>query len=67
MIYQCKQITRGVLAAEWYVIVHGLAIEKQYWERYQIMQKKFYQHQDYKKGEMGKYETYKYKHLTILE
>ena len=49
-----KGVTRGVLAAELYAIAHRFDIEKQHWERYQIVQKKSYQHQHYRMGGTGR-------------
>ena len=48
-----KQLKHNVLVAKLYAMAHGLDIEKQYWERYQIMQKKSCQHQHYGIGRTG--------------
>ena len=56
-----KWVTRNILLAELYIITQGFDIEKQYWERYQIMQKKSYQHQRYKIYKMGKNEIEEYR------
>ncbi len=64
-------MTRSVLAAELYAMAHGFGIEKRHWGRYQIVQKKSYQHQHYGMGgtgkhEIGEYGTGEYGHLATF-
>lgn len=42
-------------------MTHTFDIKKKYWRRYQIMQKKSYQHEYYRISEIGKYVIGKYK------
>ena len=50
----------SILLTELYTIAHMLEIKKQYWGKYQIMQKKLHQHKHYRMGETGKQEIGKY-------
>ncbi len=57
-----KRMTRGILAAKFYVMAYGFDIEKRNWGRYQTMRTKSNQHQHYEMGgtdkhEIGEYET----------
>lgn len=55
-----KQVIRNILAVNIYAMAYGLDIEKEHWKRYQIMQKKSYQHQYYGICGIGKYEIGEY-------
>ena len=55
IMHRCNRVTRGVLAVELYAMTHRFDIEMQHWRRYQIVQKKSYQHQHYRRGGMGEY------------
>lgn len=52
---KCKKVTRGIHAADLFVMAHRLSIEKQHWGRYQTGRKKLYQHQYYGIGGTGEY------------
>lgn len=53
-------MTYAVLVANLYIMEYWLDIEKQYWERYQIVQAKLHQHKHYGIDEMGKHKICKY-------
>lgn len=62
---------RSVSITDLYAMTHGLDIEKRHGRRFEIIQKKSCQHQDYRKGGISKYEIgkdgiSKYKYLAIF-
>lgn len=61
------QIIQHIFVAEFYAMSYEVCIKKQYYRRYQIIQKRYNQYQHNKKSRTGKYKIGEYKHLTTLE